>query len=371
MGLRFSMIASSPDASTFLLRMPGSKTIESFNLSKPGHELTENSVAVLPFSGGSLTVYKCRESDIPAELPLFPGPQPLPEATPRIRYDEAIRYYIANLKSMSSAGIEGKTVAARVLSAPPKAYRADLYFRLKNLYPSAYLFYLSTPETGTWMGASPELLLLREGRMLRTMALAGTRPAGTDGEWDEKNILEQRMVRDFICDVFKKHGLTVKCEPEATRNAGPVEHIVTEICAEVPEGFNLTQAAALIKELSPTPALSGFPRDIAMRMISEKETFPRHLYGGCIGRIRSNEDWCFFVNLRSALLTPRATFIYVGGGITAMSEPVKEWEETELKSITMLKAFGPGSIRVPGEPAPVISTSGRKRSGRRRKYPLN
>lgn len=358
-------IASSPEAATFILRMPWARETETYSLRPVGHDLLENSVAVLPFSAKMLTVYSCREAGMPAELPLFLPPQPVPSATPRLKYDEAITYYIENLKKMATEGTEGKVVGARVITAPPKAFRASIYDSLEKLYPQAFVFYLSTPETGSWMGASPELLLRRRGDRLETVALAGTRPVGSSGDWDEKNVREQRMVKDFICEILERHGLKPLCEKEKTHAAGPVEHILTEISAEVPEGFGLSETGALITDLSPTPALCGLPRDAALRMLGEKESFPRHLYGGCIGRVKRADDWCFFVNLRSALLTTKGTFLYVGGGITALSDPVKEWEETELKSVTMLKVFAPAGIRVPGQPQPQIHIGTRRR--RRRK----
>ena len=47
----------------------------------------------------------------------------------------------------------------------------------------------------------------------------------------------------------------------------------------------------------------------------------------------------FFVNLRSALLNEKGSYLYVGGGITADSIPEKEWEETCIKSETLFSVF--------------------------------
>ncbi len=360
--------ASSPDAAMFLLRMPWDREIESLNLGRPGNRLTENSVATLAFGATEMNVFPCREAVIPAELPLFIPPEPIPTATPRDLYDQAIMAYITALKELEINGVEGKVVGARVLTTPPKAFRSEIYTSLERLYPAAYVFYLSTPETGTWIGASPELLLRRDGDRLYTVSLAGTRRAGSTGEWDDKNRREQQMVTDFICDTLKKFGLSPECEPIDTQNAGPVEHLLTRISAEIPDGFDLVKTQALVTALSPTPALCGLPREIARELIAQNEPFVRHLYGGCIGRIKSETDWSFFVNLRSALLSTRATWLFVGGGITALSDPVKEWEETELKSVTLLKALAPRSIVLPGEGPKPIVIGRRHRRRRPRKF---
>lgn len=360
-------VASSPDASTFLLRMPWSREIERLNLGRPMKELTSDCVAVLGFEDEEMTVYPCRRAGHTGELPLFYPPSPRPEATPRLKYDESLKAYIAKLKELRENGEEGKIVAARIISAPPKAYREEIFQQLSHLYPSAFVFYLSTPECGTWIGASPELLLRRKDDHLFTMSLAGTRPLGSSGEWDEKNIREQAMVTTFICETFRKNGLEPEYAHPTTRQAGPVEHILTEISARIPDNFTMESARKLITDLSPTPALSGLPREMAMKMIRQHENFKRHLYGGCIGRVWDEKNWCFFVNLRSALLTTRATYLIVGGGITALSEPVKEWEETELKAITLLKAFAPNSIHIPGvKTKPIVI--GRRKRRRRPKF---
>lgn len=360
--------ASSPDASCFILRLPWSRGTEAYNLGRPGERLTENCVATLAFGAEKMNVFPWRGADIPAELPLFFPPDPVPEATRAADYLRALDSYIEDLKEMDARSEEGKVVGARVLTAPPKARRLEIYDRLERLYPGAFVFYLSTPETGSWIGASPELLLKREGDTIHTVALAGTRRAGTEGDWDFKNVREQQMVTDFICETLSRHGLTPKCQPTETHNAGPVEHLITRISADVPETFGLAETQALVTDLSPTPALSGLPREKAMKLIETNETFRRHLYGGCIGRIRDAKDWCFFVNLRSALLSTRATYLYVGGGITALSEPMKEWEETELKSVTLLKVFAPGSIVIPGESPKPITIGRRHRRRRPRKF---
>ncbi len=359
-------IASSPDASTFLLRMPWEKEVEILNLRRLSDKLTDDCVACLGFGENKFKVYSGRPAEMPAELPLFFPPDPAPAATLRADYDHAVSAYIDFLKKLETEGTEGKIVGARVLISSPEARRSEIFSHLRRLYPHAFVFYLSTPETGTWIGASPELLLRRDGDSLHTISLAGTRPAGSDCEWDIKNIREQAMVTEFICDTLVKHGLKPQQGPTGTRIAGPVEHLATEITCSVPDDFSLDDAASLIIELSPTPALSGLPREEAIRMISSNETFKRHLYGGCIGRVKSPDCWCFFVNLRSALLTSKGTCLYVGGGVTALSDPVREWEETELKAVTLLKVFSPQSIRVPGESAPPIKIGRWKR--RRKRY---
>ena len=75
------------------------------------------------------------------------------------------------------------------------------------------------------MGASPEMLLSSSDGSLHTVALAGTRLAGTEEAWDVKNIEEQELVVDFIMSAME--GLAPEKGSTFTRVAGPVEHLCT------------------------------------------------------------------------------------------------------------------------------------------------
>ena len=67
----------------------------------------------------------------------------------------------------------------RVVHTPESAYDSvDAFAALCERYPDAMVYLLYREGQTTWMGASPEWLLHREGSHLRTMSLAGTRPAG-------------------------------------------------------------------------------------------------------------------------------------------------------------------------------------------------
>ncbi len=228
----------------------------------------------------------------------------------------------------------GKTVAARVIRTGKAIEVAGSFEALCEAYPRAFVFCFRTPQSGIWIGATPETLLIRQGKRLRTMALAGTRPTGTRGEWDKKNIEEQAIVTRFIRDTFIDEGFSeVSVGERVTRQAGPVEHLCTTIEADGGSGDALRTA----RRLSPTPALSGFPREEALRAIRDTERFSRGYYGGFAGPVSADGDMSLFVNLRSALATHDDTVLFAGGGILAESDPDTEWTETEIKASTLQK----------------------------------
>lgn len=264
----------------------------------------------------------------------------IPASTTSEDYEEEVRSIINAL-----GGDRGKTVAARAIRLD---IRVDLDATFNNLcsaYPEAFVFVFSTASTGTWIGASPELLLRKEGDFLHTMALAGTRPySEKDKKWDEKNRDEQAMVTEFIIDSLMRHCGAVTTGKTFTKKAGPVEHICTPISAYMPptllaeeyEESHTNRLRRLLTELSPTPALCGSDRSRSLELISKHEHFQREMYGGFCGPNDIEGTTAFFVNLRSAKVSTDTAAIYAGGGITALSSAENEWHETEIKSKTII-----------------------------------
>lgn len=199
--------------------------------------------------------------------------------------------------------------------------------------PDAFVFYFETPETGAWIGATPEILMFKGNRTIATMSLAGTRIADSQGEWDVKDLNEQRIVTDFIVDTMSEAGYPVGAEGPMTHKAGNVEHLLTRI---ITASRSEADDIRLLYELSPTPALCGLPRDAARKILGVAEQFDRGYYGGFCGPINSDgSDMKLFVNLRSCCIKDGRCCIYAGGGIVEGSEPESEWAETERKAETI------------------------------------
>ncbi|MDE7419690.1 MAG: chorismate-binding protein [Muribaculaceae bacterium] len=264
----------------------------------------------------------------------------LPLSTPKSDYQLEIKAIKDKLD-----GNRGKIVAARVIRLDISIDLNATFDSLCQSYPNAFVFSFSTSETGTWIGASPELLLRKDKEFLTTMALAGTRPCSDiDEQWDEKNLDEQAMVTEFIIDSLIKNCGTVTVGKTFTKKAGPIEHICTPIAAFMPpseladeyEDSYINRLRQLLTELSPTPALCGSDRSQSLELIRDYEKFSREMYGGFCGPNDIEDNTAFFVNLRSAKVSKNAVAIYAGGGITPLSNSDDEWNETEMKSKTII-----------------------------------
>lgn len=266
------------------------------------------------------------------EWPLdAPAAEPLPElypTTPRQIHAQTVRRVAARLGRDG-----GKTVISRVISGTA-ADPLGAIGRYFATFPATFRFLYSSPAAGVWFGASPELLLDNNtcSGVARTMALAGTRPSTSETvEWDHKNIHEHELVVDFIMSTLASCGMNPRRGESGSRGFGAIEHRFTPIEADA-----ALDPLAAIRALSPTPALAGFPRPTALDEISRSEPYRRLCYGGYISLEPEPGHRVAYVNLRSARLKRSAQTwgynIYVGGGITADSDPDAEWTETEMKS---------------------------------------
>jgi hypothetical protein len=227
-----------------------------------------------------------------------------------------------------------KTIAAKVICSNSPIDAETSFENLCSAFPNSFVFLFYTPRSGAWLGASPEVLLKNEENVLYTYALAGTRPAGSAGDWDVKNIKEQEIVEKYICDCFVRRGINAVCSPRSSRAAGIVEHILTEIKGEINAPVNFNE---FLRDFSPTPALCGFPKIESMNRILRLENFERGYYGGFCGPMASEDGFTFYVNLRSIFFGQERWCMFAGGGITVSSDPDAEWLETERKAEGIIK----------------------------------
>lgn len=293
-------------------------------------------VVVQPFDASAPAVRIVAECDAASllelaasgTLPHLPSDDDkAPQATCRDGYLRGLSDVIAALRR----GDGGKVVISRVLVAD--AARLDvtaLADAVFAAFPRAFRFLYFTPATGLWIGASPELLLRRRGDVLHTMALAGTRPAGSAGAWDAKNIAEHRLVVDFIADALRGCGLDPVVGPTHTLPySAAVEHLCTDVAAEGGgDAFD-----SVLRALHPTPALCGYPRGFAADVIARTEAHDRGCYGGYIAL----GDTEAYVNLRCARIYPDGSCcLFAGGGIMPDSDPAAEWEESGRKASSLL-----------------------------------
>lgn len=229
-----------------------------------------------------------------------------------------------------------KTISCTVIKGDDHIDIATSLLSLSASFPKAFVFCFFTPQSGLWIGASPELLLKKDGEELFTMALAGTRPVGLNEGWDSKNLDEQGMVVRYIEDILNKYHLPfIHPDTPFSKRAGSIEHLCTPFRIKG-TGLSPDAFSQFLSDFSPTPALCGLPKEKAYRLIKETEVFSRGYYGGFIGPWKPLGDFSFFVLLRALRIEKEGWCMFAGGGITKHSEPEVEWLETRRKASSIL-----------------------------------
>ena len=237
-------------------------------------------------------------------------------------------------------GILQKLVLARevtlTFTEPPAA--PVLLKALKQRAHERFHFCFQPDPQSAFVGASPERLYRRDGRGLKTEALAGTRPrGGTPASDDALRADLKSSEKEQREHAFVVEGIRTALDP-----------LVTGLhCDDVPSVLALTHAQHLssrlggtlkkdvadgdvLAALHPTAAVGGVPTDVAMATIAEREPFDRGWYAAPVGWV-GRDAAQFVVGIRSALLDRERIHLFSGAGIVEGSDPSEEWDEMENK----------------------------------------
>jgi salicylate biosynthesis isochorismate synthase len=328
---------------------PAQLVLPELSLARRGDEARLTVTAVLDGDEAAQAVlHRLRarvESLAPATMPLF-DPDPLESArvagaAPPEHFESAVAQAVERIR----AGEIEKVVLAREVRvhAPAAIDPAPLYDALRAAFPACYCYLVGTPELA-FVGASPELLVRRDGARAQTVALAGTTRRSADPAVDDllgeqlmrgtKEREEQAIVTRRIERTLRPVSVWVAAadEPVLVKVLN-VQHLGTPIRAQLAEPVPCVELAGM---LHPTPAVGGEPRDRAVRLIPALEGLDRGWYAGTVGWTDLSEDGEFCVAIRCALLRDRVAHLYAGNGIVRDSVPADELAETEVKLQALL-----------------------------------
>jgi isochorismate synthase len=280
-----------------------------------------------------------------APLPLL---DPAPTGTYRVasamapaHHEEAVSRAVERIR----AGELSKVVLAREVRvhAPVDHDPAAVLGVLREGFGECYI-YAAGRGDATFLGATPELLVRREGQRASTVALAGSTRRSADPAVDDhlaeqllqsaKNREENAIVARRIAAGLSPRSVWVSVAPEpVVIRVANIQHLARPVRAQLAEPIDAVSLAGL---LHPTPAVGGEPSAVAQRLIPALEGFDRGWYAGTLGWIDATDDGEFCVTLRCALLRGPDASCYAGGGIVADSDPAAELAETEVKLQALL-----------------------------------
>jgi isochorismate synthase len=295
-------------------------------------------------------------------------PEPVPGRSPHAVFSdvqlserpsaEDYRQAVADAVARIRGGSLRKVVLARTVEvhAGRPLDPRRLAHRLRAVDPAAYTFVVPLSGGATaaprrrssFVGASPELLLSRRGRDVRSNPLAGSAPRSGDPGEDRANAAalsdsskdreEHAIVVDAVAESLRPVCTELTWDPEPVLRETPnVWHLSTRFRGVLRDPA--PTALDLVAALHPTPAVGGTPRDGALAAIDELEPFDRGRYAGPVGWMDASGDGEWAIALRCARLEDEEATLFAGAGIVASSDPDSEVDETERKFRAFLDAL--------------------------------
>jgi para-aminobenzoate synthetase component 1 len=236
-------------------------------------------------------------------------------------------------------------ITARVHPDPLRAYLA-----LRSSSPSHHGGYLRS-GTVALLSASPERFLSVDSRgLLETKPIKGTRPRGDTPETDraladellgsDKERAENLMIVDLMRNDLSRVAALGSVEVTTlldVESYSAVHQLVSTVRARLRDGLDSLDA---LSALFPAGSMTGAPKISAMRILNRLEAGPRGIYAGVFGYMGLDGSLDLAMVIRSIVLTPAGASIGTGGGITALSSPAEEVEETLLKAGPLRAVLG-------------------------------
>jgi para-aminobenzoate synthetase component 1 len=185
--------------------------------------------------------------------------------------------------------------------------------------------------------ASPELFLRRSGQVVESGPIKGTGRTAADlrTKDEAENVMIVDLVRNDLGVVARTGSVTVpallQVEPHPV-----LVHLVSVVRGELRAGADWPE---LLAATFPPGSVSGAPKSSALRIIGELEPVPRGPYCGAVGWA-SGDRGVLAVGIRTFWIEGDEVCFGTGAGITWGSDPVAEWEETELKAERLLRVAG-------------------------------
>lgn len=250
------------------------------------------------------------------------------------------------IEKIESGSVE-KVVLARDLIASSHAPidARPILRTLAENYPSTWVF-----SVAGLIGATPELLLRLSRGMVTSRVLAGTIPKTGDDSKDlalagslarsSKDLEEHEFAVRSVADALEPFCSSTNV-PDApfVLHLANVMHLATDVTGALIESKKNIDVFSLLKNLHPSAAVCGTPRNKAFDVIEEIEGMNRGRYAGPVGWVDARGDGELGIALRSGQIDRNKIRIFAGCGIVAGSDPDIEVAESNAKFAAMRSAL--------------------------------
>lgn len=199
--------------------------------------------------------------------------------------------------------------------------------------------------------ASPERFLKKAGNRIISQPIKGTAKRGRTPEedllmagslaTDPKERAENIMITDLVRNDLSKIATDASVRVDELCAVYPFPHVYqmqSSVSATLPSKIMFTD---IIRSAFPMGSMTGAPKIRAMEIIEQYEKSRRGLFSGSVGYITPEKDFDFNVVIRSIQYNQTDSFLsfIVGGAITSLSVPEKEYNECLLKAEAIMKTL--------------------------------
>ncbi|UIJ71479.1 aminodeoxychorismate synthase component I [Aurantimonas sp. HBX-1] len=256
---------------------------------------------------------------------------------------ERVREYIL------AGDIYQANIAQTFQTALPEGFDAfELYRRLRQTNAAPFAAFLEYPDLSI-ASSSPERFLKLAGRTVEARPIKGTARRSADPQEDralaeallasEKDRAENVMIVDLM-----RNDLSRVCEADSVEvpvlcgleSYAAVHHLVSVVTGRLRAGQT---AADLVAATFPGGSITGAPKLRAMDIITEIERTAREVYCGSIGYLGFDGTMDLNIAIRTVSFRNRRARLAAGGGITVLSDPAAEYEETFTKAVKVFASF--------------------------------
>jgi anthranilate synthase component 1 len=249
-----------------------------------------------------------------------------------------------------------QVVLSRTITEPCPDEPLDVYKRLRKLNPSPYMFYINTPHT-TLIGSSPELNVRvsgKETRYVEIRPIAGTKPRGRIGDaidpdtdfryeaelkLDRKELAEHMMLVDLARNDIARvaiSGTRVVTELLTVEKYASVQHLVSNVKGRLRGDLDALSVYLATMNMG---TLTGAPKIEAMKIIRDLEKNKRGYYGGAVMYLTVDGNFDSCITIRSLQVKDRVAYVRAGAGIVYDSVAKTEYDETQAKANSCLRAI--------------------------------
>lgn len=261
---------------------------------------------------------------------------------------ENFKAAVERCKEYIRAGDIFQVVISQRFSAELQADPFDIYRALRTINPSPYMFFLRFGDTLV-VGASPEVLVRKEGERVDVRPIAGTLPRGATVEEDlqfEQDLLtdpKERAEHIMLVDLGRNDvgrvatgGSVEVSELMVVERYSHVMHIVSNVRGQLKPGLD---SFDVFRATFPAGTLSGSPKIRAMEIIDDLEPSRRGVYGGAVGYFSFNGNMDLAIAIRTLVIEGNRVYLQAGAGIVADSDPEMEYQETLNKARGVKRAI--------------------------------